>query len=151
VDGATDSQIYYPVTQQTPGGAQRVIRTSLPPAALAGSVLHALRDLNPNQPAAEFRPIRTIVDRAVSPRRFLMLLVGGFAALGLLLAALGISTQMLESFLFHSRSRSRGEGKKSTRFGSFSRRALLFCISNATRALLSRRAWTEVCPLTASR
>jgi ABC-type antimicrobial peptide transport system permease subunit len=46
--------------------------------------------LNPKQPAAEFRPIQTIVDRAVSPRRFFMLLVGAFASLGLLLAALGI-------------------------------------------------------------
>ena len=42
------------------------------------------------QPAAEFRPIRTIVDRAVSPRRFFMLLVAAFAGLGILLAALGI-------------------------------------------------------------
>ena len=57
---------------------------------IAASVLHALRELNPNQPAAEFRPLRTIVDRAGSPRRFFMLLVAAFAGLGLLLAALGI-------------------------------------------------------------
>src|ERR1700728_1907202 len=90
VEGGTGSQIYYPVTQQGPSGAQLVIRTSLPPAALAASVLRALRELNPKQPAAEFQPIRTIVDRAVSPRRFFMLLVAAFASLGLLLAALGI-------------------------------------------------------------
>jgi len=90
VESGTGSQIYYPATQQGPSGAQLVVRTSLPPAALAASVLHALRELNPNQPAAEFRPIRTIVDRAVSPRRFFMLLVAAFAGLGLLLATLGI-------------------------------------------------------------
>jgi predicted permease len=90
VESGTGSQIYYPATQQGPSGAQLVVRTSLPPAALGASVLHALRELNPNQPAAEFRPIRTIVDRAVSPRRFFMLLVAAFAALGLLLATLGI-------------------------------------------------------------
>ena len=90
VEGGTGSQIYYPVTQQGPSGAQLVIRTSLPPATLASSVLRALRELNPKQPSAEFRPIQTIVDRAVSPRRFFMLLVGAFAGLGLLLAALGI-------------------------------------------------------------
>ena len=90
VEGGAGSQIYYPATQQEPDGAQLVVRTSLPPAALAASVLHALRDLNPEQPAAEFRPIRTIVDRAVSPRRFFMLLVAAFAGLGMLLAALGI-------------------------------------------------------------
>lgn len=90
VEGATGSQIYYPATQQVPTGAQLVIRTRLDPAALGGSVLHALRELNPNQPVAEFRPIRTIVDHAVSPRRFFMLLVAAFATLGLVLAALGI-------------------------------------------------------------
>src|SRR5580658_2978779 len=90
VESGAGSQIYYPATQQGPAGAQLVVRTSLPPAALSASVLHALRELNPKQPAAEFRPIRTIVDRAVSPRRFFILLVAAFAGLGLLLAALGI-------------------------------------------------------------
>ena len=90
VEGGSGSQIYYPAMQQGPSNAQLVVRTSLPPADLAASVLHALRELNPNQPAAEFRPVRAIVDRAVSPRRFFMLLVAAFAGLGLLLATLGI-------------------------------------------------------------
>ena len=90
VENATGSQIYYPATQQSPSGAQLVIRSRFDPAALGGSVLHALREFNPNQPPAAFRPIRTIVDHAVSPRRFFMLLVAAFAVLGLILAALGI-------------------------------------------------------------
>jgi putative ABC transport system permease protein len=90
VEGGPGSQIYYPITQQGPNGAQLVVRSSLPPAVLGPSVLRTLRELNPNQPAAEFRPIRTIVDRAMSPRRFFMLLVAAFAGLGLLLAMLGI-------------------------------------------------------------
>ena len=83
-------QIYYPATQQNPNDAELVIRSSVPPSTLAGSVLHALRELNPNQPAVEFKPIQTLVDRAVSPRKFFMMLVGIFAGLGLLLAMLGI-------------------------------------------------------------
>ncbi|MBZ5651769.1 MAG: ABC transporter permease [Acidobacteriia bacterium] len=90
VEGGPGSQIYYPALQQQPAGAQLVVRSSLPPAALAASVLLTLRELNPNQPAAEFRPIQAIVDRAVSPRRFFMLLVAAFAGLGLVLATLGI-------------------------------------------------------------
>lgn len=90
VEGSAGWQIYYPLMQQGPAGAQLVVRTSLDPASLAGSVLHALRELNPKQPAAEFRPIRTIVNRAVSPRRFFMMLVTTFAGLGMLLASLGI-------------------------------------------------------------
>jgi predicted permease len=90
VEGSAGAQIYYPSTQQNPSGMQLVIRTALPPASLGRSVIQVLRELNPGQPAAEFRPIRTLVDRAHSPRRFFTMLVGAFAALGLLLAALGI-------------------------------------------------------------
>jgi len=90
VEGEAGWQIYYPITQQYPSGAELVIRTQLPPAQLATSVLRTLRELNPNQPAAEFKPIKMLVDHANSSRRFFMMLVGLFAALGLLLAALGI-------------------------------------------------------------
>lgn len=90
VEGATGSEIYYPAMQQAPKGAQLVVRSHVPPAALAASLLRTLRELNPKQPLAEFRPIRMLVDRAGSPRRFFMLLVAAFAGLGLLLASLGI-------------------------------------------------------------
>jgi predicted permease len=90
VESTLGAQVYYPCTQQGPSRAQLVVRSSLPPSTLGTTVLRALRELNPNQPASEFRPVRTIVDRAVSPRRFFMLLVATFAGLGLLLATLGI-------------------------------------------------------------
>jgi hypothetical protein len=41
-------------------------------------------------PTAEFRTLDEIVDRAVSPRRFVVMLLGGFAMLALVLASLGI-------------------------------------------------------------
>ena len=89
-EGETGWQIYYPATQNGPNGAQLVIRTTLPPATLATSVLTALRELNPSQTAAEFRPIQNLVDHANSSRQFFMMLVASFAGLGLLLAAIGI-------------------------------------------------------------
>jgi predicted permease len=90
VEGDAGFQIYYLATQEGIAGAELVVRTSLPPAQLASSVLHTLREINPNQPAAEFKPVSMLVDHANSPRRFFMLLVSAFAFLGLLLAALGI-------------------------------------------------------------
>jgi predicted permease len=90
VEGDTGWQIYYPMTQATPSSAELVVRTTLPPATLASAVMDTLRDLNPKQTQAEFRPIQALVSHATSPRRFFMLLVGTFAGLGLLLAALGI-------------------------------------------------------------
>jgi predicted permease len=83
-------EMYLSVTQADPEGAELVVRTKLPPDALASSVMKTLRSLNPGQPASEFRPLQQIVDQSVSPRRFLVWLVASFALLGLILASLGI-------------------------------------------------------------
>ena len=85
-----EPEIYLPVTQADPEGAELVVRSSLAPASLAPSIMKALRSLNPAQPASELLPLQEIVDRSISPRRFFALLVAGFAILGLLLASLGI-------------------------------------------------------------
>lgn len=90
VESAADWQIYFSMTQASPVGARLVVRTTLPPATLSATVLAALRELNPKQPASEFAPLQSLVDHANSPRRFFMMLVAVFAALGLLLAAIGI-------------------------------------------------------------
>jgi predicted permease len=90
VEESSGPEIYVPLTQAGPVGAELVVRTALPPNALATSVMRVLRSLNPGQAATEFRPIRQIVDHAISPRRFFVLLVSTFAALGLILALLGI-------------------------------------------------------------
>lgn len=87
----SSAEIYVPITQNSDvEGATLVVRSSTAPAALATSVLSALRSLNPAQPATEFRLLQSLVDHSVSPRRFFVLLVTIFAALGVLLAALGI-------------------------------------------------------------
>ena len=78
------------MTQASPSGAELVVRTTLPPATLAYSVMSTLRQLNPKQTQTDFRPIAGLVSHVTSPRRFFMLLVASFAGLGLLLAALGI-------------------------------------------------------------
>jgi predicted permease len=85
------AQMYLPATKQFgPAGANLVVRSKLPPNALATSVMSTLRQINPEQPATEFKPLQVLVNHATSPRRFFMLLVGIFACLGLLLASLGI-------------------------------------------------------------
>jgi predicted permease len=92
VEGNPGWQMYLSgaAPQFGPDGAQLVVRTKLPPETLAASVMSTLRQINPAQPATEFRPIQRLVDHAVSPRRFFVLLVGIFAGLGLILASLGI-------------------------------------------------------------
>ena len=67
-----------------------VVRTALPPASLAAGIRTALRPLDPNLPVVEFQTMQDLVDQAVSPRRFLVMLLTGFAGFALLLASLGI-------------------------------------------------------------
>jgi predicted permease len=90
VDGENGWQIYWPAMQTFAGTPQLTVRSTLPPAQMATSVMAILREMNVKQSAAEFKPVQILVDHSLSPRRFFMFLVAAFAGLGLLLAALGI-------------------------------------------------------------
>jgi predicted permease len=84
-------EMYMPITQQTDWGSlELVVRTKKEPELLAADVRAALRAVDPDLPTGEFQTLGQIVDRAVSPRRFILLLIGAFAATALLLASLGI-------------------------------------------------------------
>jgi len=67
-----------------------VVRTTLPPAGFAAALRAALKPVAPNLPGNDFRTLQQLVDRSVSPRRFVVLLLGGFALFALILASLGI-------------------------------------------------------------
>ena len=69
---------------------QLVVRSALPPQSLAAGIRRALRPVDPNLPVRDFVTFQDLVDKAVSPRRFLVLLLAGFAAFALVLASLGI-------------------------------------------------------------
>jgi predicted permease len=85
------SEMYLPMRQTGDYAAMRlVVRTALPPDSLAAGIRMALRPLDPNLPVTEFETLQGLVDKAVSPRRFLVLLLTGFAGFALLLASLGI-------------------------------------------------------------
>jgi predicted permease len=84
-------EMYLPMRQCNDiSSVDLVVRSSLPPAELAAGVRAALKPIAPNLPGKEFRPLQQLVDRSVSPRRFVVALLGGFALFALLLASLGI-------------------------------------------------------------
>ncbi|MEM7352899.1 MAG: ABC transporter permease [Acidobacteriota bacterium] len=86
-----DREMYLPMTQNDNYlRLDMVVRSRLPEASLAGSVAAALHAVDPTLPTRDHRSFESIVDRAVSPRRFTLVLLGTFAATALLLAALGI-------------------------------------------------------------
>jgi predicted permease len=91
LEEAAGSEMYMPMRQRTDlNGIELVVRSSLPPAALASTLRAALTPLDPNLAASEFRTLQQLVDRAASPRRFIAVLLAGFSAFALILAALGI-------------------------------------------------------------
>jgi predicted permease len=91
VEVGSSPEVYIPMTQNADAeGTTLVVRTRVVPESLASSVLMTLRSMNPGQPATEFRSLQSLVDHAVSPRRFFVLLVTVFAGMGVILAALGI-------------------------------------------------------------
>jgi predicted permease len=85
------NEMYLPARQcPDQASADLVLRSTLSLSPLAGAVRTALRPLAPDLGSNEFRTLQQLVDRSVSPRRFLVLLLGGFAAFALVLASLGI-------------------------------------------------------------
>jgi predicted permease len=85
------SEMYLPMRQTGDYSAMKlVVRTALPPDSLAAGIRTALRPVDPNLPVSDFQTLQGLVDKAVSPRRFLVMLLSGFAGFALLLASLGI-------------------------------------------------------------
>jgi len=85
------NEMYLPMRQCNDyASVDLVVRTNLATADLAAGVRTALQSIAPNLPGNDFRTLQQLVDKAVSPRRFVVLLLGGFALFALILASLGI-------------------------------------------------------------
>ncbi|HUB33786.1 MAG TPA: ADOP family duplicated permease, partial [Bryobacteraceae bacterium] len=84
-------EMYLPIRQCNDfSSVDLVVRTHVDPTQLAAPVRAALAPIAPDLPGKDFRILQSLVDKAVSPRRFVVLLLGGFAAFALVLASLGI-------------------------------------------------------------
>ena len=66
-----------------------VLRTTLPPSALAGTLERAVHDIDPSVPIAGLREMDAVFDDSIGRPRLLAQLLGAFAGLALLLAVLG--------------------------------------------------------------
>ena len=85
------AEMYIPMRQTGDYSAvQLVARGSIGAPAMAAAIRNALRPLDPSLPANEFQVLRDLVDKSISPRRFVAVLLAGFSAFALILAALGI-------------------------------------------------------------
>ena len=90
LEEAAGMEMYLPIPKIGASSVDLVVRAKLPVKALVSRVRAALKEIDPTLPTAEFQTLGEIVDRAVSPKRLITLLLGGFSWLALVLASLGI-------------------------------------------------------------
>jgi putative ABC transport system permease protein len=82
-------QAYWPQAQRPLNGAALVVRAARP-AALVAPLRQAVRALDRDVVLDEVQPMEAVVAASIAASRVQMLLLGGFGALALLLAAVGI-------------------------------------------------------------
>ena len=83
-------EYYFPFRQDALSDETLVVRGSSGGTNLVPSVRAAIRDLDPDLAVAKVRTLDTLVAGSVAQPRFRAVLLGGFAALALLLSAVGI-------------------------------------------------------------
>lgn len=93
--GLADSQLtreqsYVPSTQVIPSFVTFALRTEQTPSALAPSLRAAIREVAPDIPVFSVQTMDELFTNSVSSQRLTVVLLGTFAGLALLLAALGL-------------------------------------------------------------
>ncbi len=84
-------EVYFPLSQSYLGRRiDLVVRSTLPLSEIAAPARAALAPIAPEAAQGQWTSMQTLVDRVASPRRFVAILLGGFAAFAVALAALGI-------------------------------------------------------------
>jgi len=89
-DAPPSAELFRPYTQQPQSGMSIVLRTAGNPESLVEAVRKEIWRADADQPTTDLKPMQAWVATDVAERRFVLLLVGAFAASALLLAAIGI-------------------------------------------------------------
>jgi predicted permease len=91
LEAAPFAQVYQHAAQSTSFWPDRLlIRTSGGPERFAAVMQAAIRDIDPAIPLANVRTLDQVAARSLAPRRFTLELLGGFAVIALILAAIGV-------------------------------------------------------------
>jgi putative ABC transport system permease protein len=87
---AASNQMYMPYAQRANSGMAVALRASGDPRGLASDVRRAVAEIDPEEPVYDIRTMEEIVAESTGQPRFRAFLIGIFAGVALLLAAIGI-------------------------------------------------------------
>lgn len=90
LDETPDLQVYEPFAQRSPWSNHLVVRSTSDPAGLVSQIRAEIAALDPTLPFYEVRTMTSAVSSSLGLRRLMNVLLGGFALIALLLAAIGI-------------------------------------------------------------
>jgi predicted permease len=82
--------MYRPIFDTAPRGFSILLHTSIEPLSIAGAVREEMRRLDPGFALFRVRTMEDLLGQSTADRRFNMMLVTAFAALAMLLAAVGL-------------------------------------------------------------
>jgi putative ABC transport system permease protein len=90
LEEAPRPELYVSGRQNPPVSPFVVVRTSGDPARLIAATRNEIRSVDPTTPIFDMKPMAEILSDSISERRFVLLLVGAFAVVALMMAAVGV-------------------------------------------------------------
>ncbi len=90
VDQPSRVEMYVPAAQRPVGGGSIILRAAANPAGLGPALREAIKSVDADVPVFAVRTMDEIIGETNASRRFSVFLLGGFAALALVLAMIGI-------------------------------------------------------------
>jgi len=90
LDAPPYPELFMPYTQWPSNGMALVLRTASEPSSLIPRVKEEIWRVDPDQPVADIKTMDQLVSIEAAGRRFVLQLIGAFASIALVLAAVGI-------------------------------------------------------------
>jgi putative ABC transport system permease protein len=89
-NGGSGGEVYTPYDQRTWPSVNIIVRSDVDPTLISNAVRARLLEIDPDQPVTHVETVDQIVAESFGQRRLTLWLIGGFAAVALILALIGL-------------------------------------------------------------
>ncbi len=88
--GPPGPEVYVPFAQHPVGATGLIVRTRVPPLSVAASIRDQIASVDRDTPISDVQTMDSLLGASVARERMILILLGVFAGMGLLLAAIGV-------------------------------------------------------------